>query len=238
MSFVNLATSSADVSAFCRAVLARILPPAILGDGVDGTSNWTFLFRNVDRFVKARRFESFTLEAIMKNMKITAVSWLRPPHLKPQKMMSMSDFLKRQELLAELQYYIFDSLVIPLIRTNFHVTESSMHRNRLFFFRHDVWRRLTEPALTSLKANILEELGDKNAFKLMKNRTLGFSQVRLLPKTKGMRPITNLRRRMQVTQNGRKFMAKSINSSLAPAFSVLNLEKVELDSCNAKEYVY
>lgn len=238
MSFVDLAISSANVSAFCRAVLARILPSAALGDGVDGTSNWTCLFRNVDRFVKARRFESFTLEAILKDMKITAISWLRPPHIDPQQKVSMSDFLKRQELLAELVYYIFDSILIPLIRTNFHVTESSMHRNRLFFFRHDIWRHLTEPALNNLKTNMLEEVGDQNAFKSMKNRTLGFSQVRLLPKAKGMRPITNLRRRMQVIHNGRKFMAKSINSALAPAFSVLNLEKVSFDRDDAKRYIH
>lgn len=164
----------------------------------------------------------------MNGIKVRHVAWLSPPDTKWKHKLSMTDLLKRQELITELVYYMFDSFLIPLIRTNFHVTESSTHRNRLFYFRHDVWKRLTEPSLTSLKMNMLEEVGGEKAFKAMGKQTLGFSQVRLLPKATGMRPITNLRRRMQVTRNGVTYMAKSINTLLSPAFSVLNLEKVSL----------
>ncbi len=140
----------------------------------------------------------------------------------------MSDFQKRQELFMELIYYVFDSLIIPLIRSNFHVTESSTHRNRLFYFRHDIWRRLAEPTLTHLKRSLLEELGNENAMRILENRSLGFSQIRLLPKEKGMRPISNLRRRVQMLRNNSRVLGRSINSVLAPVFNVLNFEKVRL----------
>lgn len=227
-SLTDLATPIPQVSAFCQAVIRHVFPQALLGQGKAGNHNWAVLQSNVDLFIKSRRFESISLEALMRDIKIGCIAWLRPPHVSPNDPMSMSDFKKRQELLFELLYYIFDSFLVPLVRTNFHVTESSMHRNRLFYFRHDMWRRLTEPALTELKTSMLEEIGDYHAFRKMDKQTLGFSQIRLLPKSKGMRPITNLRRRMQVTQNGRQFMAKSINSLLAPAYSVLDLEKVSL----------
>lgn len=129
-------------------------------------------------------------------------------------------------MFSELIYYLFDSFVIPLIRSNFYVTESSQHRNKLFYFRHDIWRRITEPALSSLKTTMLEELPSAVATKTLTRRALGFSQIRLLPKATGMRPVSNLRRRAQVLKNGKAVLGRSINSVLAPVFNVLNYEKV------------
>ncbi|KAJ3084335.1 hypothetical protein HDU99_001757 [Rhizoclosmatium hyalinum] len=62
--------------------------------------------------------------------------------------------------------------------------------------------------------------------KLMKNRTLSFSYIRLLPKENGFRPITNLRRRIVprgVSSKEAKY-AQSINSILQNAFQVLKYE--------------
>lgn len=220
-SFTSLTTATAQVSAFCRAVVARVFPTQFFG-----RENWNIVMQNIDHFIKLRRFETVTLESLMQGIKIRVIAWLRPPKITDKDNMSRSDFVKRQELIAELMYYLFDSFLIPLIRSNFHVTESGTHRNRLFYFRHDVWRSMTEPSLSALKANMLEDIGGEKAFRAMGKQSLGFSQIRLLPKATGMRPITNLRRRMQVTRNGITYMSKSINSLLAPAFSVLNLEKV------------
>lgn len=89
-----------------------------------------------------------------------------------------------------------------------------------------MWRQLTEPALAELKLSMLEEMPKELATKTLERRALGFSQIRLLPKAKGMRPIANLRRRAQVMKNGRLVLGRSINSVLAPVFNVLNYEKV------------
>ena len=132
---------------------------------------------------------------------------------------------KQNEVFLELIYYIFDSLIIPLIRFNFHVTESSTHQNRLFYFRHDVWRMVTEPAIRELKSNLFQEIPTADALKVLDARSLGFSQVRLLPKATGLRPIMNLKRRVQRVQNGRTILGKSINSILKPSLSVLKYEK-------------
>ena len=138
---------------------------------------------------------------------------------------ALTDTQKRKEIFAEFLYYVFDSLLIPLIRSNFHVTESNMHQNRLFYFRHDVWRGLTEPMMTALKFSMFEEVSAVKAKKLLDARTLGFSQIRLLPKASGLRPITNLRRRMTKLQKGRTVLGRSINSVMTPVFNMLDLEK-------------
>lgn len=160
-------------------------------------------------------------------MKLACIKWLEPPQCRGGKNISLSDMRKRTEILQELVYYIFDSILIPLIRSNFYVTESNVHRNRLFYFRHDVWRKLTEPSLTELKTSVFEEMPNDKAVRVLNQRNLGFSQLRLLPKTTGARPITNLRRRAVVTSKGwnNGMLGLSINSLMTPVFNMLGYEK-------------
>lgn len=136
---------------------------------------------------------------------------------------------KRLEIFHEFIYYVFDSLLIPLIRANFHVTESNVHRYRLFFFRHDVWREFSEPAMASLKAAMFEEVKNDKAHNILASRSLGFSQIRLLPKSAGVRPIMNLRRRT-LKKGSRNTLGYSINSTLAPVYNMLTYEKVLLST--------
>lgn len=158
-------------------------------------------------------------------MQITAISWLCPPGQVNNGNLSKSDVDKRFEIFLEFVYWLFDSFLIPLVRTNFHVTESSAHRNRLFYFRHDTWRMLAEPALTTLRLNMFEELPKSSTAKLLSTRRLGFSDIRLLPKRQGFRTIMNLRRRQQVLRNGVMSLGRSINTVMTPAFNAITYEK-------------
>ncbi|KAI4133400.1 MAG: hypothetical protein LQ341_006169, partial [Variospora aurantia] len=181
--------------------------------------------RNVDRFVRLRRFESMTLHVVFQGLKISSMDWLAPQHVSTDAAISSSDLNKRKELLLEFLYYLFDSILIPLIRSNFHVTESNHHKNRIFYFRHDVWKALTEPAMTRIKNTMLEEVPMMQARQLLDARSLGFSQIRLLPKDTGLRPIMNLRRRVTKLQGGKPVLGRSINSMLAPVHKMLEFER-------------
>jgi telomerase reverse transcriptase len=158
-------------------------------------------------------------------IQITDINWLAPMHLMANKT-SQTDIQKREELFLEFLYFIFDSIVIPLVRSNFYVTESNTDKYRLFFFRHDVWRRLAEPAITSLKLKMFEEVDMNGARNILDSRALGFSQIRLLPKGSGMRPIMNLRRRA-LAHGKHKELGPAINKVLAPAQAVLHFETVK-----------
>ena len=220
----ELATPQAKVSAFCRAVVLRVFPYRIWGSGTEGEHNRRIIMRNIHRFVRSRKGESLTLHDVLQDIHISAITWLQPHETETK--MCKSDFNKRKEIFAELMYYLFDSFVIPLVRSNFHVTETNVHRNRMFYFRHDVWKQLTEPALAELKFNMFEEMKHDQARKLLAGRSLGYSDIRLLPKATGFRPIANLRRRMQIWKGGKKVLGRSINSILTPVFKILNFEKV------------
>ena len=84
---------------------------------------------------------------------------------------------------------------------------------------------MTEPALSYLKISMFEEMDSTKARKLLDARPLGFSQIRLLPKVNGIRPIMNLRRRVTKLQNGKVVLGRSINSVMAPVFNMLSYEK-------------
>lgn len=222
-SLVELATPSSAVSAFCQAVLSKVVPNELWGNGPAQEHNKKCFLKHVHQFIHLRRFEIMCLHGVMQGMKIQDIEWLAPPGLAGQKC-SQSDMRKRLEIFYELLYYLFDSLLIPLIRSNFYVTESSVHRFRLFFFRHDVWRHIAEPAMASLKAKMFEEVAFTEAeLKALKRREIGFGQLRLLPKQGTMRPIMNLKRRPMHPE--KKTLGKSINSIVEPVSIMLKLEK-------------
>lgn len=185
-----------------------------------------------------RRFESPNLHEVCQGLKITCIPWLAPGSLSSspqQAKLSLSDKQKRTELLQEFVYFLFDTIVTPLLRTNFYVTESQTHRNRLFFFRHDVWRRLTEKPLAELKNSVFEELKPDTARRVLGRRSLGYSSLRLLPKTTGVRPILNLRRRTWTKSRwpgkhgaaaaAASYLGPSINSAVTPVYHMLSYER-------------
>lgn len=196
----------------------------------------------VDQFVTLRKFETLTLHQVTQKLQvcrvdvlahfttetfqITSLAWLQLPGQDGTTQLARSDFEKRKEIFHEFVYWVFDSFLIPLIRTNFYVTESNTHRHRLFYFRHDVWRALTEPPLTTLRLKMFDEVSNERANKLLAVRPLGFSRLRLLPKKQGIRMIMNLKRRQQVTRYGVTTLGKSINNVMAPVFNAITYEKV------------
>jgi telomerase reverse transcriptase len=144
-------------------------------------------------------------------LQVVGVAWLQPPGQEQTTKLAHPDFEKRKELLQEFIYWFFDSFLVPLIRSNFHVTETNMHKNRLFYFRHDVWRLLTESSLTTMKLSMFEEMPTER-----------------VPKKHGFRTITNLKRRQQIVRNGGMSLGRSINSAMMPVFHAINHEKVSI----------
>ena len=222
--YASYASHSFEVAAFCKAVLRKLVRQSYWGDGDDGIHNQSIILNAITDFISKRKFESSSLHDILCNIRVSAIPWLQPPGLTGN--MSRTDFEKRKELLAEFVYYIFDSILIPLIRSNFHVTESNNDKNRLFYFRLDVWHAITTPAFKELKNDMYQELPPDSVKKLLSIRKLGYSNVRLLPKINSFRPIMNLKRRPEYLHYGKRLLGSSINSMLTPVYKALQYEAV------------
>ncbi|KAI9664915.1 MAG: hypothetical protein M1821_006363 [Bathelium mastoideum] len=223
--FLHAATPSSHVSAFCRAAIKKVVPLEFWGNGETAIHNLSRVLLHVDKFVRARKHETLTLHEVLEGLKIHDIKWLAPADISPRSKLSLTDFRKRKEIFMEFLYYVFDSFLIPLIRSNFYVTESNVNRNKLFYFRHDVWRTLAEPSLSQLKRTMFDEMETKEAIHILEKRPLPYSQVRWLPKQDGTRPIANLRRRLQRRHNGRLVLGSSINNIMKPVFNVIKFEK-------------
>jgi telomerase reverse transcriptase len=220
--FTDMACPTAHVSAFCRAVVAKVVPHDFWGD----ENNKKTVLHYIDQFVRLRKFETLTLHQVTQKLQITTLAWLRLPGQSETTKLAQSDFKKRKEIFLEFVYWVFDSFLIPLVRSNFYVTESNVDRNRLFYFRHDVWRMLTEPSLSSLRLKMFEEMPTERINKLLAVRPLGFSKIRLLPKKQGIRMIMNLKRRQQVMRYGALTLNRSINTVMTPVFNAITYERM------------
>ncbi|KAJ5442593.1 reverse transcriptase [Penicillium cf. griseofulvum] len=228
VSLTDYATPASSVSAFCRAVIQKLIPRQFWG------LVRMLVLRHVDRFIKLRRFESLSLHEVCKGVKITSIPWLEPAQVQTispsetRSKIALSDLHKRTELLHEFMFWIFDSILIPLIRSHFYVTESQTHRNRLFYFRHDLWQQLTQQPFGDLKATMFEELALDQAERVLARRSIGFGALRLLPKSTGLRPILNLRKqawKKSIWNNRGMYRAASINSIITPIYSMLTYER-------------
>lgn len=105
------------------------------------------------------------------------------------------------------------------------MTESQVHKNRLFYFRHDVWRSLIEKPLADIKSSMFEEIKRDKVSRVLQSKQLSWSAVRLLPKATGARPIINLRRRVAKHIGNRSYLGPSTNSIMTPVFNMLHYEK-------------
>jgi telomerase reverse transcriptase len=70
-----MACSTAHVSAFCRAVTAKVIPLDFLGDH----SNTRVLMYWIDQFVSLRRFETLTLHQVLQKLEVSRLGNLARP---------------------------------------------------------------------------------------------------------------------------------------------------------------
>ncbi|KAF8656263.1 hypothetical protein AX16_002699 [Volvariella volvacea WC 439] len=220
--FIEFACSYNEVLRYVMVVTNAVIPKVFWGS----KQNFKYIMERVKELISCRRFETLSLHDILQGFSTTACDWLIPPGPGASKQIrvSVSDFLKRRELLEEFLYWYFTSFVMPLLKTTFYITESSAFRNRVLYFRQDDWEILCAPLIERLSQKTFEKMEEVDAKEVLRQRTLGFSFVRLLPKDTGVRPIVNLKRKannpMAYGPTGR-----SINQILLGAFQVLTYEK-------------
>ncbi|EST06693.2 reverse transcriptase [Kalmanozyma brasiliensis GHG001] len=184
--------TTGQVVHFITLAIKALLPRDLFGS----LRNQNLILSSIGDFVRLRRYETFNLHHIAQSFRFTDVDWALPPAaVSHNRRLSRSEADSRKALILELLYWLFDGLVIPLLRTTFYITETAAYRNKVLYFRQDDWHVLSRPVLGQLKESIFEPLTRAEALSMMSSRKLGYSHVRLLPKETGVRPIVNLRRR-------------------------------------------
>jgi telomerase reverse transcriptase len=69
-SVIELATPASSVSAFCRAVISKVIPNEFWGQGPTQEHNKACFLKKVHHFIHLRRFESMSLHEVMDGIKV------------------------------------------------------------------------------------------------------------------------------------------------------------------------
>ena len=69
-SLTELATPISSISAFCQAVLSKIIPNEFWGKGAAQEHNKKCFLKQIHHFIHLRRFESMNLHDVMQGMKV------------------------------------------------------------------------------------------------------------------------------------------------------------------------
>ncbi|KAK4702528.1 telomerase reverse transcriptase, partial [Phenoliferia sp. Uapishka_3] len=224
--FSEYACTPHEVDTFLRAVIRQVVPRDFWGS----EANAAVILDHVTTFVRLRRYETYSVHALLQNFCLSDCDWIRPSSgskvSNKFQVPNAVEMNKRRELLCEFVFWFVDGFIFDLLKTTFMMTESASSRNRTLFFRQDDWEAVCKPLLATLQQSMFNELPKQNAERILANRTLGFSYLRLLPKDTGVRPIVNLQRKpKKLGRQSQVEYGKSINQQLQTTFQALAYEK-------------
>ncbi|KAK9253959.1 Telomerase ribonucleoprotein complex RNA binding domain-containing protein [Lipomyces tetrasporus] len=224
--FLHNATKYNHVAAFVKSVVRKLLPAKTFGS----ETNWNIILKHIDTYVSLGRYEILTMHSLIQGIRVRDIKWLGINDCVRSKL-PLGEHNKRSIILCEFVYWLFDSLMPSIVRANFFVTDTVTTRSRLLYFRHDVWHRLSQPALNHITTTMFDEIPMKLLKTIAEDKTrkLGFAGIRLLPKASGVRLIMRLNKiglRNSVLRNVTlPKMSKSINQAMRPVLQVLQYEQ-------------
>jgi telomerase reverse transcriptase len=235
--FTKHQSNYSSVYKLCHSIIERVFAKSWFGSD----HNRQHMLQKVKQLIELRRGESFSLHQVMQGLRVNDFKWLAlnniPANPREAKI--------REALLQDWIIWFFEGFLIPLLRTTFYVTEASNDRNRIHYFRQDVWQAVSEPAFNYFRSRMYDDMTNAETATQLTKRDLGYSYVRILPKEKGARPISNLKRKFTPEEivGGLKdrhnkesvanFVSKaalpsnSINHLLQPVFQALSHEKLQ-----------
>jgi telomerase reverse transcriptase len=94
---------------------------------------------DVKKFISCRRYETLTLHHLLQGFSTSDCDWLMAPGqaAQPQFRVTITDALKRRELLEEFIYWYFSSFLLPLLKVCHDGIYMPLYRlNTLFWRQH------------------------------------------------------------------------------------------------------
>ncbi|KAG6612579.1 Telomerase catalytic subunit/reverse transcriptase TERT [Phytophthora cinnamomi] len=196
-----------------RKFVAAVVPKDIWG-GRATKKNWKCVKTMLRKLIYSRKFDIFSLKKCADEFQVTNVKWM---DVQPGiKFCPPNERAKRHDLFKNLLCWILSSLVFPLLRNLFYITESEGKANEIVFYQRPVWNVISTLALDDLEGAILQSSSEK-ALPNDHERQLSTSRLRLLPKTSGIRPLMNLSTAVEEDK-------VSVNRSMEAVHRVLTFE--------------
>ncbi|WVQ75065.1 hypothetical protein IAR50_004674 [Cryptococcus sp. DSM 104548] len=216
---------------FVRRVIKTLFSTVILGS----QHNQDVILASTRRFITISQHETISIHSILQDIRINEFEWLTLGE--EGQRVNQAEMEKRRRLVVDLLKWIFEGVLIPLLKNTFYITESANTRYETIYFMHDDWSRAAMPHFEGLKKKLLESLTQAETI-VAQQRKIGVSVVRLIPKPTGFRPIVNLGRPVNIrddrtrdeTKSVSKWDMKSTNDLLRDPLLILNYEKMRKKS--------
>ncbi|KAL2616730.1 hypothetical protein AAZV13_08G144400 [Glycine max] len=201
--------SKSQVVSFIWAVSRSLLPSELLGT----PPTWRIMRRNISKFIHLRRFEKFPLKLCMHKLKISSFPFLSNKYFLNSQNASVLKYIEgknklfhqefknwndavhgvKHKLLEKWIFWYFSFLVVPLVQSNFYVTESEQGKQDIYYYPKPVWEKLAASTVACFKDWRYSCLDDVAVRNILRGRKFGFSKLRLQPKENGVRMVANLK---------------------------------------------
>ncbi|RDD47422.1 Telomerase reverse transcriptase [Trichoplax sp. H2] len=226
----NNYSTPVQVYSFLVSVCNHVIPQQLWGC----KRNKQLFYNKLFRFIHLHKNEKFTCRDIMMNMKISECIWANN-FMQKAKLSPISNSEKSWRLCTTFFWWLFNDYCLSILKGYFYVTDSDNTKNKIFYYRKSIWRRILTLGVTGLLREKFKKIDKKTYKKLLhEQKTLGCSGLRFLPKDKKLRPIIALNRKTFSSDVMNKTLQKSkgshcsnlpINDQLRKIFNILTYEK-------------
>lgn len=174
----------------------------------------------IKQFVKLNKHEMINKNLLLGKIDITKIDWLK------FKTSSKNYYYFEKEnrfVLWRLFRWIFEDVVVSLIRCFFYVTEQQKSYSETYYYRKNIWDIIMKYSIADLEKETLEEV-KKDAVKDWK-REFRFEtgKLRLIPKKTTFRPIMTFNKKIKESDG--KVSKQTTNTKLSNSHLMLKTLK-------------
>jgi hypothetical protein len=125
-------SSYLQVTNFIKSVLKKLIP---MHDFFGSDENIFEFERKLEIFISMKKFETFSLDFILKNLKLKYINWGKM-HKDIKE-----DFEIQTKLMKHFVNFVFNDIVIFIVKKYFYCTETSYNRKTILYFRRNIWNQ-------------------------------------------------------------------------------------------------
>lgn len=170
----------ARVFAFVREVVSKLIPASFWG-----RKNLSVINRYICKMVTIKRFESFCVQDIIDDLDLFQLGFYKR---KFNKFYSRQIRYEKVLLLRSVLKFLFEDLVMALLKFNFYITEKHSTHNQLFFYPKAVWYLISSIGLFELCLQNCARLPRSEATK-ERLVSIPLGKLRFVPKRNSLRPL-------------------------------------------------
>ncbi|XP_067126715.1 telomerase reverse transcriptase-like [Centruroides vittatus] len=208
--------SEKEIMKFIHEILKYTISPLLLG-----TRNYRLFLKRIKILIRKGKNDVLRLHQVFHGMKTKECKWL-----KNEKNIRISSFLFGKILNWLLIY------VLCILQGFFYVSESGIHKRKLFFYRKSLWQKIQTLSINEfLRQKNLILISVEQVRRLCREgQCLGISNARFIPKSASLRPIFNLQKKSNMNVPDSSSLLQKITS----IFDLIKSQHATLLGC-AKE---